>query len=203
MKNISCEEFEKHFADSGEIETDSSWKSALEEHRRDCPYCQRFELASYRLREAFRSIPTLDAPPFFLQNVLREIRRSERGTSRTSWRPAPQVRFLTISTGFAVALFLGFIFLRSGAPPGVTNFTQPNPSADNVLPSGNLQRGPVSIPTPAFSANPENPMFASGVSEIDTATHHLPEPPGTNVITIPPDDDLWRINQVSTTQGDP
>ena len=52
-------------------------------------------------------------------------------------------------------------------------------------------------------SDPSELWYASERTLIDTTQHRIPERPGTDSIPIPVEDDLWRIDRVSTTPGEP
>ena len=200
MMNVNCEDFEREFAGffSGEIDADR--KDALEEHRRNCSSCQRFNEETGAIREALHRIPKLEVPPYFTANVKREVNRLELGLKKPDWNPRLLPRFLSVSTGFAMALICGLLFFQPNRQQAVyPTLTGSNPSeAGQISDSEKPADLPEQIERPLIS-DPSEDLFAGEVSTFDTLTHRLPEPPGQDSISIPFEDDFWQLNQVSTT----
>ena len=202
MMKVSCEEFENRYADLITGNLDAEQKKALEEHGRSCTHCQRFTAQSDAIRQELLNLPQLEVSPYFAANVRREINRLERGLKKPEWTPSLLPRFAALASGFAVAVICGLIIFQ----PGGQNANDPT-LMNPATPSGmTAERGTTSenleVSEPAMLYDPAEELLTSYESGVDTATHHLPEPPGTDSIPIPVEDDYWRINQVSTTPDD-
>ncbi|HEX7344338.1 MAG TPA: hypothetical protein VF398_08740, partial [bacterium] len=77
-------------------------------------------------------------------------------------------------------------------------------SADALQGRAEVQSVPIQ-PAPQRQIMPsaDSDLLAAGKVELDTAKHRLPETPGHQQIPIPVEDDLWRLNQASTTSSSP
>lgn len=199
MKKVRCEDFEREFAEfsGGSLSVDQ--RDALERHQRECRYCQSLNEKTWAFRRTLQSFPQLEAPPYFLANIKREINRLEHGLKKPQWNSKPLPHFLTVGAGITIAVICSIIFLQpderatgfipSSGPTAATEQIQSdqnaNPAEDNLL-----------------SEDPSEFLYASEESPVDTATHRLPEPAGQDSIPIPVEDDYWKLNQVSTTPDD-
>lgn len=203
MMSVSCEDFEREFADFSGGRVTEDRRKDLEEHRRNCDHCRRYAEESEEIREALQRIPKLEVPPYFATNLKREINRMELGLKRLEWSPSPAPRFLALSTGFAMALIVGFIFLQPGKRQwDYPTLPQPLSGTGDIADAENTEVD-TDMTGRSLMSNPSDIWFAAEGSVIDTARHRLPEPAGTDSIPIPMDDDYPRINQVSTTPGEP
>lgn len=199
MKNLSCEDFEREFAEFSRGGLSADRRDTLERHRRECPLCQRITEETWALRSTLQSLPQLEAPPYFLANIKREINRLEHGLKKPRWNPSPLPRFLTAGAGFAIAVLLSFIFLQSGErSTGFTPPSSPTASTEQIQPNQNLNVPEEEV----LKEDPSEQWYASEEGVIDTATHRLPEPAGQDSIPIPVENDYWKLNQVSTTPDD-
>lgn len=202
MMKVSCEEFENRYTDLIGGKLDDEQKKAFEEHRRSCVHCMRLTSESLIIRRELLNLPKLEVSPYLAANVKREINRLERGLGKPAWTPGLMPRFAALASGFAIAIICSLIIFQptgqqTGDPALMSPATQPGMTAESGTTSDNLELN--EAPT---LYDPTEEMFTSFDASIDTATHHLPEPPGTDSIPIPVEDDYWRINQVSTTPDD-
>jgi len=202
MTNIRCEDYERGYADLAETATDSIRRQALADHAQSCPYCRNFGAQALRLRAAMSSLPRLDVSPQFIYNLRRAIHRLERAETGFGRDFAPKAYPLALSAGFAMALLLGFLFLRPGYQPGGIGGMQPTAL---TAATGAQVQGPAAQPIRERQMTPVSTQEALIAQDAgtDTARHRLPEAPGKEKIPIPVEDDLWRLNQVSTTPASP
>lgn len=202
MMKMKCEEFERQYGElvAGALNVDR--RAALERHRESCKYCARFTTESETIRKALLNLSKLEASPYLAAGIRREINRLERGISHPDWSPRLLPRFVALGTGFALAIICSLIIFESGGQRADNPLIYGTNGANNVV----AERENTGIaPTVSDQDQPaENPaaLFTSTDSNLDTMTHRLPEPAGTDSIPVPTEDDLWRLNQVSTTPGD-
>ena len=198
---ISCENYERNWANLSAGNLASEQREALEEHRRSCPYCRNFSSVMLQIRDSLQTMPRLDASPQFAPNLMRQIRHLEGGGNRRRWGREPRLSPVALSAGFAVALLLGFLFLRPADAPLDLATSQPN---DALQGRADVQSVPLQLaPQRQKMPGANSDLFAAGKVELDTAKHRLPETPGHQQIPIPVEDDLWRLNQASTTPASP
>ena len=200
MMKVSCEDFEREFTTSVDGGIDSERKRALEEHRRTCPSCKSFDENTHAIRNRLLRVPKLETPPYFAANLRREINRMEQGLKRPDWNTGLVPRFLSLGTGFALALICGILIFRPGTqqtvyPPLSVPVAENKNTTQDHNPGINEDHSLASDPTELWLVTKD--------AGLDTATHRLPEPAGQDSIPIPVDDDYWRLNQVSTTPNDP
>jgi hypothetical protein len=198
---ISCENYERNWANLSAGNIASKQREALEEHRRSCPYCRNFSAEMLLIRHTLQAIPRLNASLQFAPSLMRQIRQLESAGDRRRWGWEPRLNPVALSAGFAVALLLGFLFLRPVNSP--LNLTT-SQSADALQGRAEVQSVPIQ-PAPQRQIMPsaDSDLLAAGKVELDTAKHRLPETPGHQQIPIPVEDDLWRLNQASTTSSSP
>jgi hypothetical protein len=209
MTDIRCEDFEREFASLSNDQTKPNHKLDLEKHRQNCPYCRSFNLQTQNLRTTLSHIPRLDTSPQFIFNLRREINRLENPRPNREMGFAPLRLSVAVSSGFVMAIILGFIFLRPGAPtfePALTNNTPA--MTTQTVPQKTVPLSPVvkqeRVVMPSVSSKQHNLWAsASADSRHDTLIHRLPEAPGKDSIPIPREDDFWRIHQVSATPAGP
>jgi hypothetical protein len=208
MTEIRCEDFEREFASLSDVQAKSDLKLELEKHRQNCSYCRNYNLQTQNLRTTLNHIPRLETSPQFIFNLRREINRLENPRTKRELGFVPWPHSVAVSSGFVIAIILGFIFLRPGAPIS-------EPTQTNNMPAMTTQTVPQKIAplspivkqehleTPSVSSRQHN-LLASSDSRHDTLIHRLPEAPGKDSIPIPLEDDFWRMNhQVSTTPAGP
>jgi len=198
---ISCEYFEKNWADYSAGRLAAPQAETLAEHRRNCCYCACYGAESLRIRQSLQALPNLQASPYFASNLMRTIRQLELGGNRRRWGWEPRLNPVALSAGVAVALLLGFLFLRPIHAPLNMMASQPT---DALQARAQLQNTPIQ-PAPKRQIVPgaSSDLLAAREAETDTAKHRLPEAPGQQRIPIPVEDDLWRLNQASTTPPSP
>ncbi len=198
---ISCENYERNWANLSVGNIASERREALEEHRRSCPYCRNFSAEMLQIRDTLQAMPRLHASPQFAPNLMRQIRQLESGGNRRGWSWEPRLSPVALSAGFAVALLLGFLFLRPANAPLDLMTSQP---ADALQGRAEVQNVPLQLaPQRQIMPGANSDLLAAGKVELDTAKHRLPETPGHQQIPIPVEDDLWRLNQASTTSPSP
>ncbi len=196
MKNVNCEDFEREFQEFSSDGLNADRLRELELHQRECPHCRQYDLETSTLRQALQSIPLLEEPPYFLANLKREINRQESGLRKPQYRSNPLPRFLTVSTGFAVAIIASLVFLQPAQRNiGLSPSTGPTAGTEQLQPDQNMNNPSEEL----LLEDPSSLGFASEDGILDTATHRLPEPAGQDSIPIPVEDDYWKLNQVSTT----
>lgn len=203
MKQVNCEDFERELADFITGGLSPERKDAFEKHRQHCVTCRNFSREADSIREALRQLPQLQVPPYFMANLKREINRLERGLRKPQWNMRPAPRLLSLSAGFALAIFCGVLFLHSGnQPSGVPTLIKPPENAERTASMEKNTPAPSQEQGPAISDADEF-LYAEEGIERDTSRHRLPEPAGQDSIPIPIDNDYWKLNQVSTTQNHP
>ncbi|MFH1862690.1 MAG: zf-HC2 domain-containing protein [bacterium] len=202
MSAVRCEDFEKAFAGFIRGELDPAEKARLEAHRRECRHCQDFSREASELREVLHQTPELEVSPYFTHQLMREVKRMEQGKQKPEWDWFPLPRFAALTTGFAVALVLGIFFLRFNPQMSSTPSMVQSPGTieDRIQP-GIERSAPKSAVNQTSGRFDE--LFAETETRVDTIEHRLPERAGSSSIAIPTDDDPWRINQVSTSSGEP
>ncbi|MCX6640126.1 MAG: hypothetical protein NTW14_06545 [bacterium] len=200
MMNLSCEEFEKEYPAIKATHASAERLAELEQHRASCALCRQYAQDTRRVREALISLPKLQTPPYFLSNLKREINRMEMGLSKPEWNTGLFPRLALLGSGFTTAIVLGF-FLFNPASRQISYPTAASvePSTDNVATIVTPQVEIKKIAKPTTTHEPLQSRFLADNAPADTAIHKLPERPGHDQITIPVNDDLWRVNQVSTT----
>lgn len=195
MKTMKCEEFEAKFAAFVAGALDAEQVEDMVRHQQTCSHCRHFNEESGKIRERFLDLSKLKVSPYFNANLQREINRLERGLEKPDFSPSSIPRFVAIATGFAVAIIAGFIVFQSNRP--VTNPTAISP---RTVAESQLETSPSNTADDYLLTEPTD-VFYTMDEQIDTATHRLPEPAGTDSFPIPTEDDLWQLNQVSTTPG--
>ncbi len=193
MRSMNCEEFERRYTafKAGTLSADEV--EAFVKHQQSCSLCRHFTEESDALRTRLLDLPKLKTSPYFLAALHREIQRMERGLRKPDQMPSPLPRFFAAATGFAVAVIVGFIVFRSDQPVTKSNTEAPAVVAESRSEAPSLDEQTVVAEPPE--------VFFTMDEQIDTATHRLPEPAGIDSFPIPMEDDLWQINQVSTTPG--
>ncbi len=198
MKNVRCEDFEREYQNLSSDNVSVELRRELEEHLQNCKYCLNYSKATGDIRDTLLHLPKIDVPPYFGTNLKREINRLEHGLRKPELNSKPLPRFLAFGSGFAVALLISFLVFQGGE-------YQP------VIPGLDQQPGFMAESEPSDAASeqiegqlyPDDFFETLGLTEnrplLETSTHRLPEPAGTDSIPIPVDDDFWQINQVSTT----
>ena len=198
MKNVTCEDFEREFEQLTNGTLDEERKNALIAHQQSCQYCMNFNASVYPIREVLLNMSELEVPPYFEANLKREINRLDSGLSKPRWESGFLPRFAALGTGFALALIVGFLVLQPGQQPGsIPGMDNPGEMAASEA-IEQPQKGEQEMIIPGES----NLLLTESESDLDTATHRLPEPAGTDSIPIPIEDDLWQLNKVSTTPDD-
>jgi len=198
---INCEYFENNWAEYLAGRLDAPQAKALAEHRRNCAHCGSYGAESLRIRESLQALPDLQASPYFASNLMRTIRQLEHGGSRRKWGWEPRLNPLALSAGVAVALLVGFLFLQPLHAPMEGMTSQPT---DALQGQAELQNAPIqTAPKRQIVPGTSSELLAASEVETDTAKHRLPEAPGQQRIPIPMEDDLWRLNQASTTPPSP
>lgn len=202
MIHVNCEDFERDFDRISDSGADAERRQALQNHRQVCPHCRHLSAETLRLRGALLSLPTLELSPQFEYRLRRAVRELESGAPRVQGVEGLQPYPLTLlSAGFVTALLLGFLFLRpSDQPAYVVVPGQVSNTATSAQTEGSGTQTALQKQALPLSAAP---LFAEQEGIVDTARHRLPEAPGRDVIPIPVEDDLWRINQASTTPASP
>jgi hypothetical protein len=209
MTEIRCEVFELEFASLNDNQAKPNRKLELEKHRQNCPHCRSFNQQTLTLRVALAHIPRLETSPQFVFNLRREINRLEHPRTNREMGFAPWPHSVAVSSGFVMAVILGFLFLRPGAPTSEPALTNNTPAmTTQTVPQKIVPLSPVvkqeSIGTPSVSPRQHNLLASAADSRHDTLIHRLPEAPGMDSIPIPLEDDMWRMNhQVSTAPSGP
>gem|GEM_PF-2475009 len=215
MMTINCEELEQGFSDLSRGQVDPQRRAALEEHRRTCPHCRQFSADTMELRLVLSELPKLETSPQFIFNLKREIHRMEGGQAARGWSFSLFPHPLALTSGFALAILLGYVLFQPATSPVMDPANMA--SAPDLIPESveapsvaQEQVVPQVITPPAtpqvirpMTAAPQEQFLLTQDAVVDTARHRLPETPGTDSIPIPVQDDLWRMNQVSTTPGGP
>jgi hypothetical protein len=207
MTQIRCEEFERDFAYQSDSQTDPARQQALENHRQNCSFCRSYSTITFNLRAALSCVPKLETTPQFIFNLRREINRLERPRTNREIGVAPLPHTLAVSTGFALAVVMGIFLLRPGQPiqeivpinsnpPVIATQTTATQAVPKTVTKPERVEPQITVPT-------SRDLLASGTLGRDTLKHRLPEAPGKDSIPIPVENDLWRMNQVSTTPGGP
>ncbi len=198
MKNVTCEDFEREFEQLSSEALDDVRRDALVAHQQSCQYCMSFSESVHPVRDALLNMAELEVPPYFEANLKREINRLESGLSKPKWESGLLPRFVALGTGFALALIVSFIVLQPGQQPG-TNPAVGNPGV--VAESETLEQ-PKKAERGLTVPEESDLLLTNSEADLDTATHRLPEPAGTDSIPIPIEDDFWQLNKVSTTPDD-
>lgn len=198
MDSIRCSEFENSsFSDSGS-DISPERKIALETHRANCPHCRQYTAQVRNIRRLLLQLPTLEVSSEFLPNLRREIARLEYGRQRAAKRAVTFPQTVAITTGFATAILVGILLFRSGIQPSDGGLGQ---NSGLMAQQTSQSQTPQTTPNPPsqMAALPTNSWVIPDSLEQDTNRHRLPESPGKQQIPIPAYDDLWRINQVSSS----
>jgi hypothetical protein len=193
MRSLNCEEFERRYTAFKAGALNAEEVEAFVKHQQSCSLCRNFSEESDALRTRLLDLPKLETSPFFVTGLQREIQRLERGLRKPDLAPSSLPRFFAAATGFAVAVIVGFIVFRSDQPAMESNSVSPTIVAES-------QTDAISGAEETLVSEPSEVFFTMD-EQIDTATHRLPEPAGIDSFPIPMEDDLWQINQVSTTPG--
>jgi hypothetical protein len=208
MTDIRCEDFEREFAQLNDMQAEPARRQALASHKQNCPFCRNYSAEMQGLRTALRNLRKLETSPQFIFNLKREINRLELPTSRREMRSTPLPYTVALSTGFALAIFIGVLLLRPVLPVSESTLSlNPAPISSQVAvkdvssPASATQEilDPKIIPSPIH----EQWTATNDLSNRDTLKHRLPEAPGKDSIPIPLRDDYWRMNQVSTIPAEP
>jgi hypothetical protein len=200
-ERIGCEEFERDYAEWSSGGLSAERQLALEKHGQSCWHCGAYRPETARLRGILAALPQMAVSPQFAYRLQRSVRELESGVnSKWSWQP--RVAPAALSAGFAAAIVVGFLLLRPSTPPNNMIASQPTsgkgPNEVLVQESHNpTSLRPSATPQTAFES------LALNEEKLDTAKHRLPEAPGHQQIPLPVEDDLWRLNQASTTPSSP
>jgi len=114
---ITCERFEKDFESwrSGKLTPED--ETLIRQHARECPHCQAFNQAAFRLRELTLSLPQREPSAAFkyrLSARLNDLALQPVKPLRAGGRLLP--RWAALGAGVASGLALGLVLVLSTGP---------------------------------------------------------------------------------------
>ncbi len=199
MDSISCSEVENYLSSYSGRDIDPDLKIALERHHATCPHCRQYTEEIRSIRNLLLTLPALEVSSEFLPNLRREIARLEYGNPRGEKRVLTFPQTVAISTGFAMALLVGFLLFRPGIQTTDGDIGRTSGLMAEQTPQVRTPEASSQNPSSHIAALPTTTWIITDSLAQDTNRHRLPETPGKQQIPIPAHDDLWRINQVSSS----